>query len=241
MTVSAPIPWKRLIAEATAIVASILLAFSIDAWWDSRIEDQAESWLIRRLHADFVEIMSGLVIVEDEHQKTIEAARRLLAISRQGSVIPASVENREAVGLVFLVSRTFNPGSGAVEAFLNNEPTKLVRNQQLADLMIRWSALVEELQEEEVQMQKGVSERWTPFLASRTDVEPYIRAVNPLFWDGLSGNQAFDETEPLAADTEFRNHVLDRFKWQALAIRDLEPLKATGDEIVALLEEELNL
>ena len=133
MTVSAPIPWKRLIAEATAIVASILLAFSIDAWWDSRIEDQAESWLMRRLHADFVEIMSGLVIVEDEHQKTIEAARRLLAISRQGSVIPASVENREAVGLVFLVSRTFNPGSGAVEAFLNNEPTKLVRNQQLAE------------------------------------------------------------------------------------------------------------
>ena len=30
------IPWKRISVEAVAIVASILLAFSIDAWWEER-------------------------------------------------------------------------------------------------------------------------------------------------------------------------------------------------------------
>jgi hypothetical protein len=30
------IPWKRLLAEGAAIVASILLAFAIDAWWQDR-------------------------------------------------------------------------------------------------------------------------------------------------------------------------------------------------------------
>jgi hypothetical protein len=30
------IPWKRLSAEGLAIVVSILLAFWIDAWWDTR-------------------------------------------------------------------------------------------------------------------------------------------------------------------------------------------------------------
>jgi hypothetical protein len=30
------IQWKRLSVEAVAIVASILFAFAIDAWWDDR-------------------------------------------------------------------------------------------------------------------------------------------------------------------------------------------------------------
>jgi hypothetical protein len=34
MAESQIIPWKRLSVEAAAIVASILLAFAIDAWWD---------------------------------------------------------------------------------------------------------------------------------------------------------------------------------------------------------------
>ena len=39
------------------------------------------------------------------------------------------------------------------------------------------SGLVEELQEEEAQLQKGVSEWWTPYLASRTNLGPYIKAA----------------------------------------------------------------
>ena len=38
MAKSEDIPWKRLTAEAIAIVASILLAFWIDAWWEQRVE-----------------------------------------------------------------------------------------------------------------------------------------------------------------------------------------------------------
>jgi hypothetical protein len=32
------VPWKHIAVEAAAIVASILLAFAIDAWWDARAE-----------------------------------------------------------------------------------------------------------------------------------------------------------------------------------------------------------
>jgi len=30
------IPWQRIVVEATAIVASILIASAIDAWWQDR-------------------------------------------------------------------------------------------------------------------------------------------------------------------------------------------------------------
>jgi hypothetical protein len=39
-TDSGDIPWKRIAIEATAIVASILLAFAIDAWWDESQNQQ---------------------------------------------------------------------------------------------------------------------------------------------------------------------------------------------------------
>jgi len=40
------IAWKRLAIEAPVIVVSILLAFTIDAWWDERGERAAERVLL---------------------------------------------------------------------------------------------------------------------------------------------------------------------------------------------------
>lgn len=47
------IPWPRLIAESSAIVISILLAFSIDAWWTERQETVREERQIQALIAEF--------------------------------------------------------------------------------------------------------------------------------------------------------------------------------------------
>lgn len=46
------IPWKRLSVEASAIVASILLAFSIDAWWDDRQQSNEEQAILQALLND---------------------------------------------------------------------------------------------------------------------------------------------------------------------------------------------
>jgi len=52
MTETQNIPWKRLSVEAAAIVASILLAFSIDAWWDDRQQREAEQVILQALLDD---------------------------------------------------------------------------------------------------------------------------------------------------------------------------------------------
>ena len=56
------IPWQRLAAESIAIVAGILLAFAIDAWWEEqgRIVEEIESLgLIHRDLTDTVEQLAG--------------------------------------------------------------------------------------------------------------------------------------------------------------------------------------
>jgi hypothetical protein len=45
--------------------------------------------------------------------------------------------------------------------------------------------------------------------------------------------------QPLTVDAEFLNHVLDRFKWQQVALRDIEPVRVALEEILRLLEIEM--
>ena len=47
------VPWLRIITEGVAIVASILLAFAIDAWWQRRAELEQANALVVSLYADF--------------------------------------------------------------------------------------------------------------------------------------------------------------------------------------------
>ena len=48
------IPWNRLAVEAFVIVASILLAFAIDAWWTRYQESIEEQELLTGLRAEFL-------------------------------------------------------------------------------------------------------------------------------------------------------------------------------------------
>ena len=59
MTGTPKTPWKRLSLEAAAIVASILLAFWIDAGWDQREDAARERIVLETLLADMQEFQSA--------------------------------------------------------------------------------------------------------------------------------------------------------------------------------------
>lgn len=69
------VPWKRIIVEATAIVASILLAFAIDAWWENSkaTEDEIESLglILRDLRETQIQLDSYLDFVEISNQSAL--------------------------------------------------------------------------------------------------------------------------------------------------------------------------
>lgn len=239
MTTAQKLPWKRLFAEATAIVLSILMAFAIDAWWEDRGDRQAEQLLLQRLKADFTEIRTAIRMIEAEHRETSAACIALISIP-EGSPIPSTAEYDRMVALVFLTSRTFNPGTGAVAAFLNSEGAKLVDNQQLADLLLSWSGLVEELQEEDGFLQQGLAGRWIPFLKSRVSLGPYLAIYDELKLE-LPGHVSNpDPRPPLVVDADFVNNVLDRYKFQQIALRDIGPIMEAVDEVLVLLESEID-
>jgi hypothetical protein len=73
---SEDIPWKRLTAEAIAIVASILLAFWIDAWWEQRVETNLA---IEHLQAFEIELIANTERLDAAIQKVNSGLRHLNA------------------------------------------------------------------------------------------------------------------------------------------------------------------
>ena len=238
MSQSQRISIKRLFIEATAIVVSILFAFAIDAWWEDRGDREAEQKLLKRLRADFVEIREAVVFNQQEHLEANSACIALLNLP-DGEPLPHSFEVDRMVAVVFLTSRTFNPGSGAVAAFLNGEGARLIRSPELADRLLAWPGLVEELQEEDVFLQKGLAERWIPFLTSRVSIGPFLATYPNIMSDipGQVANPVYREL--LLADLTFKNMVMDRYKFQAIVLRDIEPLRIASEDILQLLDKEI--
>jgi len=73
MNGSNQIPWPRISAEAAVIIASILFAFAIDAWWDGVKTDRNTQEI---LDSVLVEMESNLTGLQDSitHHEAIVAA-----------------------------------------------------------------------------------------------------------------------------------------------------------------------
>lgn len=81
MNTDRKMPWPRIAAEGITIVASILLAFSIDAWWGDRQQRAAEQVV---LHALLDDLQAKQVLLADMNRFSraiYDSAIRLLRIA----------------------------------------------------------------------------------------------------------------------------------------------------------------
>ncbi len=108
MTEMQKIPWKRLSVEAAAIVASILLAFAIDAWWDSL---QADLKTREILEAVRLEMDSNLTTLQNSiahHVEIVEA-------------IDIAQDQMSSVGVQYtalIEVEVFEPSTGALDTLI---------------------------------------------------------------------------------------------------------------------------
>ena len=95
MTNSRVIPWSRILAEGVAIVASILLAFAIQAWWEDRQTWEGERQILNSL-LDELSIQSETLSTELDVQKAILDSTRslqLLAVNPNAQVENQNVDS----------------------------------------------------------------------------------------------------------------------------------------------------
>jgi hypothetical protein len=72
----------RLLGEASVVVASILLAFAIDAGWDQRQEREDEREVLRGLQAELVEARATIRASRDSTEQAFERLSHLVTAPR---------------------------------------------------------------------------------------------------------------------------------------------------------------
>jgi hypothetical protein len=134
--------------EAALIVGSILLAFAIDAAWESRGEHRREAELLSALRTDFERNREALAEARAQHESHRAAALRYLDVSAPGR--QTSRDSIDDETLLALVSwHTYDPVLGSLGSAVASGQLTLIRDDDLRAALASWVDSVEDLNESE--------------------------------------------------------------------------------------------
>jgi hypothetical protein len=127
-----------------AIIASILLAFAIDAWWEQRNEEQRNQAQLATISAEFVEVDQRL---EDAQQKLVRMRESVSELLRHvGPDVPLESFDSLAslIDLSFRAAKIELP-TGSLQALLASGELSSVADNDLKALLASWPAEVSRL------------------------------------------------------------------------------------------------
>jgi hypothetical protein len=163
------IPWRRVFVEGAVIVVSILLAFTIDAWWAQRQNHALEIHYLGRLSADFAEGATQLNAQLERLGNATPAAREL-ADALDGPV--QGIADDTLVDLFAIAART-----GFIEANLDHSATyrelqttgrlALIQDRDLLEGLAGYYRGVELLIQSLLELNQGASVRFMQLTGRR--------------------------------------------------------------------------
>ena len=171
------IQWKRISAEGAAIVVSILLAFSIQAWWDEYQEERQLHEILEALEEAF----SGNLSQINDSIEAVSANYELL--NRFIQIGPEDIEkipmgDRFRTLRAIWVPDTRNLNTGLLLTMLDAERLKSLRNAELQQGIAHWQSWLEQLNQRRALIDEGEVTIFRA-LALRQNLWPYLVAIEP--------------------------------------------------------------
>lgn len=221
------ISWSRVLTEMVVIVASILMAFSIDAWW-ARGEE------LRSLHdhEDLVGAQLSRVSIQlrDEAESAREAQESLAAAIR---IISPNPEMISADSLFSLIRGGWGMSDddiaiAALEKLIALESFEPTARPELYRQMVDFRSLT------------GLFGRNVDrFVSAKERTAAYLMTVAPrptlMFEDPDPGSRFPVPVGELLRSRELEGHLRDMYERQSVRFRRSEALAALADSITASL------
>ncbi len=226
------IKWLLIFMEGVVIVASILLAFGIEAWWDGRQERVEERQALEALARDFesaAEEIDQVALVMD----SVAIAANIIL----GWTGP-SADSRHADSLALLMPSitrvgSFQPPLGTLQALLGSGDLRLIRNDSLRAALASFPSRL---------AQVSTTEGYGADVLFG-ELHPYLNQSIPMRRFGRAGDGVtrFDsDVEGLLRSLEFENLI--QLKLTSLAFLEGSTRNVQGlvTSIRAILDLELN-
>lgn len=146
--------WGDAARDITLIVASILIAFSLDAWWDVLQERRVQSEQIVTLMSEFEAARDTLTSLSAYLGGAAEATNELLTL--MGPDAPGADSEK----LFTLLERTLNFGAAApnytaLESVLRTSNPQIEARDSLVALLGKWPGQMEDLEDDLAQLERN--------------------------------------------------------------------------------------
>ena len=246
MNQSQEIPWKRIGVEASAIVASILLAFTIDAWWQERVEDGREREILIALLDDFKKSKSSVMEGRNFHLGVQQSNKKLLAsvVSRDMSLSSSEVD-RLLADLTWWDSQP-RFSTGALNSLVYGGELSVIKDDALRQVLADWPS----------EIQRAESLRNQDYDFFLNVMMPYLRTNGSLLnistigttKPGSNGEESTLIDLELVVDTdhsamvstpEFQNILVQKYWIQDDMLQAFERADALISETIARIESKL--
>jgi len=232
MTDSQKIPWNRISVEAAAIVASILLAFAIDAWWSERQLAAEDQELLSQLKLEFE---TNLALLEDRrsrHVQVLAALRNLLAATGPGPENKSHSTSQIKRDLYMSLGWwTFDPHRGVLDSIIQSGKLGVIRSDKLRTNLASWPALIRDFAEDEFFLVSYTRE----FVYPLYQRELVLRDIGPLS-DTESSQFSWDPNDILAS-RQFENVVQQKFVLTQEVLGYSDVLNVHIEETLTLIQE----
>lgn len=229
------ISWSRIAAESVAIIASILLAFAIDAWWEERGERKLETALLADLQSDFRASQAHLEAWLAGNRRTLED--NTLFVDRVRASQPDGRFNAELGWVVSVIGvPTYDPTDATFRAALASGRLELLSDYRLRSALATWRQVLEDTREDEEMVRKLVVEKVNPALARQ------MRLGEAFEFDLLTGRfGGADVPEPgrivsLQASRDLEAALAERLFHQTFVVSGLQELRLRQAEVLQLLQ-----
>ncbi len=239
------IQWKRMSAEGAAIVVSILLALSIEAWWADRQDRAEEQGIFLGLKSEFEQNL-GLIEIELSYRSAVVGS--ILKIF-DASVARTSLEPDELDELIGDVTwwQNIEYSRGSIDGLLQSGGLSLIENEELRRVLASMPSRYDFTTAAELNDQDTTLNVIIPYLNTHSSLSQIANTMAK----GRPGTGK-EQTPPIYPVGEPQDHagllrdpeflgILVQEHWAHLgAITAYESLRAALENSVRLIDLELN-
>ncbi len=225
-----------LLLEGVVIVASILLAFAIDAWWDGFRESRETRTLLESIRSDVVATQAVIAENRSDSELVAERARALLgAMAAADTSADAMRERLLTLGNIFVIGG-WSPINDTYAEAVNSGRLQLIDDDALRIALFRYEAQIEELDQMYLEISEQYYARLEPFLVANT-----VYSELGAEWWREALVEAPDtpnfrmDFEALGKSRELWNLLTLRLEMEVTVLDRLRRMDARTDEVLELL------
>jgi hypothetical protein len=240
-------PFMWLVLQAASVVASILLAFVIDAWWAQRTESAEKNVSLVAIKEDLIEMRAFAKVDRLYREGTRDSAKAVLQAIAVGQYEDNEKTLDHRLGDLLWFSASPELG-GAFQSFLLSGHLTAIKNDKLRHALAALPDDVRFFRKMTDQDYETYSEAVAPFLAKKASL---AQISNESYVHGMPGHGGGADPEgivPVAGrkdhsyllrDPELTGVVLRKLWNSSDVLINLQGYIDTIDELVRLIDQEL--